>query len=112
MTPARDLIEKLRLLLNDKDKKSFTDEELNLFLEEADCIYCAASQGWVLKSLQYENTVGEMYEYKVGQETYKSSSIKDLVSVAYQNADKFKDMCTNKKEKGSFMLGISTEFEI
>lgn len=53
-----------------------------------------------------------MYEYKVGQETYKSSSIKDLVSVAYQNAEKFKDMCTNKKEKGSFMLGISTEFEI
>lgn len=54
MTPTSNLIEKLRLLLNDKDKKSFTDEELNLFLEEADCIYCAASQGWVLKSLQYE----------------------------------------------------------
>ena len=47
MTPTSNLIEKLRLLLNDKDKKSFTDEELNLFLEEADCIYCAASQGWI-----------------------------------------------------------------
>ncbi len=112
MTSTETLKIKLRLLLNDKDKKSFTDDEIDMLISESDCIYCAASQGWILKAAMYENSVGEMTEYKIGEESYKSSNIKDLVSVAYQNADTYKAMCKNKKDIGSIMLGLDTEINI
>lgn len=112
MTPTDKTIIKLRLLLNDKDSKSFSNDEIEMFIEESDCIYCAAYQGWILKATQYENSVGEITEYKTGEESYKSANIKDLVSVAYQNAEKYKAMCNKKKEIGSFMLGIDTEINL
>ena len=107
MTPNQELILKLRFLVNDKDKKTFTDEELEMILKEADCINCAASNAWLLKAMQYENSVGEVSEYKTGDETYKASNIKDLVSIAYSNSERFKGMCENKNNV-SIMLGIST----
>lgn len=113
MTPTPELIIKLRVLINDRDKETFTDEELDGFLKEADCIYCAASQAWLIKSMTYETTVGENYEYKTGQESYKRSNIKDMVSIAYQNSDKFKDMCTNKSSINTgFIFKMDTEIEL
>lgn len=112
MTPTEILRIKLRLLLNDKDKKSFTDDEIEMLITEADCVYCAASQGWILKATMYENSVGEVTEYKTGEESYKSANIKDLVSVAYQNADRYKAMCESKKDIGSIMLKLDTEINI
>ncbi len=111
MTPNQELTLKLRFLVNDKDKKTFTDEELEMILKEADCINCAASTAWILKSTQYENSVGEVAEYKTGDETHKCSNIKDLVSVAYSNSERFKSMCENKNNV-SIMLGISTNINI
>lgn len=112
MTPTQSLRTKLRLLLNDKDSKSLSDDEIDMLLEESDCIYCAASQGWLLKATQYETTVGEITEYKVGDENYKSANIKDLVSVAYQNVDRYKAMCKAKKDIGSIILGLDTEVNL
>ena len=112
MTPTQSLRTKLRLLLNDKDSKSFSNDEINMLLEEADCIYCAASQGWLLKATMYETTVGEITEYKVGDENYKSANIKDLVLVAYQNVDRYKAMCEAKKDIGSIILGLDTEVNL
>lgn len=112
MTPTETLRVKLRLLLNDKDKKSFTDDEIDMLIIESDCIYCAASQGWILKATMYENSVGEVYEYKTGEESYKSANITDLVSVAYKNADRYKSMCESKKDIGSFILGLDTEINL
>ena len=60
MTPNQDLILKLRFLVNDKNQNTFTDEELNMILQEADCINCAASNAWMIKAMQYENSVGEV----------------------------------------------------
>lgn len=111
MTPNQELILKLRFLVNDKNKKSFTDDELYMILKEADCINCAASKAWILKAMQYENSVGEMAEYKTGDETYKASNIKDLVSIAYSNSDRFKGMC-EKNNNVSIMLGLSTDLNI
>lgn len=112
MTPTNKIRTKLRLLLNDKDSKSFSDDEINMLLDESDCIYCAASQGWLLKATQYETTVGEITEYKTGDEDYKSANIKDLVSVAYRNSDNFKAMCDVKKDIGSIILGSNTEVNL
>lgn len=112
MTPTQSLRTKLRLLLNDKDSKSLSDDEIDMLLEESDCIYCAASQGWLLKATQYETTVGEITEYKTGDESYKSANIKDLVSVAYQNVDRYKAMCKGKKDIGSIILGLNTEVDL
>jgi hypothetical protein len=111
MTPTQELILKLRFLVNDKDKKTFTDEELEMILKEADCINCAASNAWMFKGMQYENTIGEISEYKTGDETYKASNIKDLVSIAYQNSERFKGKC-EKVNNVSIMLGISTEISL
>lgn len=111
MTPTQELILKLRFLVNDKDKKTFTDEELEMILNEADCINCAASTAWSIKSIRYEDTIGENAEYKTGDETYKRSNIKDLVSVAYNNSERFKAMC-NKKSNVSIMLGMSTNINL
>lgn len=113
MTPTPELITRLRVLINDRDKETFTDEELEGFLNEADCIYCAASQAWLIKSMTYETTVGENYEYKTGQESYKRSNIKDMVSVAYQNSDKFKELCTNKTSVNTgFILKMDTRIDL
>lgn len=111
MTPTGNLITKLRFLVNDKNNKTFTDDELKMLLEEADCINCAASNAWSLKAMQYENTVGERAEYKTGDETYKASSITDLVKVANDNADRFKSKC-EKSQNVSIMLGIQTDISI
>ncbi len=113
MTPTQELITKLRILINDRDEETFTDKELEIYLLEADCIYCAASQAWLIKSMTYETTVGENYEYKTGQESYKRSNIKDMVSIAYQNSDKFKDMCINKSSINTgFIFKMDTEIEL
>lgn len=112
MAPTESLRIKLRLLLNDKNKKSFTDEEIDMLLSESDCIWCAASQGWLLKATQYENSVGEVTEYSTGDESYKSANIKDLVAVAYQNVDRYKSMCDAKKDIGSIILGLNTEINL
>lgn len=110
MTPTETTRIKLRLLLNDRDKKSFTDDEIDMLLNEEDCVYCAASQGWILKATMYENSVGEITEYKTGEESYTSANIKDLVTVAYKNADRYKSMCVN--QCGSIILGLDTEVNI
>jgi len=112
MTPTDILRTKLRLLINDKDKQSFTDAEVDMLINEADCIYCAASQGWLLKATMYESSVGEVTEYKTGEESYKSANIKDLVSVAYQNADRFKSKCEKILGNGSIILGLSAEVDL
>lgn len=112
MTPTKELRTKLRLLLNDKDSNSFSNDEIDMLLEEADCIYCAAAQGWLLKATMYETTVGEITEYKTGDEDYKSANIKDLVSVAYRNSDKFKAMCEKLQGNGSIILGLNTEVDL
>ncbi|BDR81026.1 hypothetical protein K234311028_12720 [Clostridium tetani] len=112
MTPTNKMRTKLRLLLNDKDSKSFSDDEINMLIDEADCIYCAAAQGWLLKATMYETTAGEITEYKTGEESYKSANIKDLVSVAYSNSNNFKAMCDAKKDIGSIILGLNTEINI
>lgn len=111
MTPTDALKIKLRFLANDKDKKTFTDEELEMILEEADCINCAASNAWMLKAMQYENTVGEVYEYKTGDESYKASDITDLVDIANNNSTKFKAKC-EFSQNVSIILGINTEINI
>lgn len=114
MTPTVELKIKLRFLLNDRDNKSFTDEELDMLLNESDCVYCAASMGWILKAMQYESTAGEVQEYSIGDEKYKTANIKDLVTAAHQNADKFKDMCNGKNAAydSSFILRADTVIDI
>lgn len=112
MTPSQDTVKKLRFLINDKDSKTFTDDELKMIIDEADCINCAASKAWMLKAMRYEDSVGQTTEYKTGEESYKSANIKDLVSVAYQNVDRYKAMCDSKKDIGSIMLGINTKINL
>ncbi|QXE19536.1 hypothetical protein [Clostridium sp. 001] len=95
MTPTVSLRTKLRMLLNDKDSKTFTDDELDSLLNDADCIYCAASEGWTIKASMQENN-DTPNQYQVGQERYQYSTAADIANLAYKNAEKYKGMCTGR----------------
>lgn len=101
-----DNIAKLRLYLNDKEGKVFTDPELEMLLAEEDCIYCAAAEGWTLMATRLDITGTK--KYTVGIETYEKSSISEQVKAALNNAAYFKEKCTSRLS-GSFILRATTE---
>lgn len=95
MTPTESLRTKLRMLLNDRDSKTFDNAELDSLISDADCIYCAASEGWMLKATMQENN-DTPNQYQVGQERYQYSTAADIANLAYKNAEKYKGMCTGR----------------
>lgn len=97
---------KLRLYLNDKDEKIFTDPELEMLLVDEDCVYCAAAEGWTLMATKMD--IAGTKKYTVGIETYEKSSLVDQVKAALNNAAYFKGKCTYKLN-GSFILRVDTE---
>lgn len=98
-------LEKLRLYLNDKDGSIFSDEELELLLEDEGCVYCAASEGWTLMATRLD--ISGTKKYTVGVETYEKSSINDQIKAALNNAEYFKGKCTCRIN-GSFILRVGT----
>ena len=100
-----DDITKLRLYLNDKEGKIFSDDELELLLADEGCVYCAASEGWTLMATKLD--IGGTKKYTVGVETYEKSSINDQLKAALNNAEYFKGKCTCNIN-GSFILKAST----
>lgn len=99
-------IDKLRIYLNDKEGKLFTDEELALLIAEEGCIYCAAAEGWTLITMKLD--ISGTSKYTVGVETYEKSSIGDQIKAALNNAAHFKSKCTCKTLDGSFILRTNT----
>lgn len=109
VTPTDSLRTKLRMLLNDKDNKTFTDDELDSLISDADCIYCAASEGWMMKATMQESNVDNPNVYQVGQERYQYSTLTDISNLCYKNAEKYKAKCT---EKSSFIIGADVEVNL
>lgn len=109
MIPTDSLRTKLRMMLNDKDCKTFNDAEIDALLTDADCIYCAASDGWMYKAVMLENEADSPIRYQNGQESYQRDTISDLSSFAYKNAEKYKAKCTKKV---SIMLNADTDVEL
>lgn len=101
-----DDIAKLRLYLNDKEGKKFTDPELQMLLEESDCVYCAAAEGWTLIATGIG--IAGTKKYTVGIETYEKSSVNEQINAALNNAAYFKGKCTSEL-RGSFILRVNTE---
>lgn len=106
MTPTESLRTKLRMLLNDRDSKTFDDAELDSLMSDADCIYCAASEGWMMKAAMQEDHTDDPNIYQIGQERYQYSTLTDIANLCYKNAQKYKNMCTGR---ASFMLGSDTD---
>lgn len=104
-----DDISKLKLYLNDKDGSKFSPEELQMLLEEADCIYCAVAEGWSLLAtrLDLEGTK----RYTIGTETYEKDGIDNQIKAALRNSEYFKEKCTAKTHNGSFILKVSPKVE-
>ncbi|EDK33903.1 hypothetical protein [Clostridium kluyveri] len=109
MTPTDSLRTKLRMLLNDRDSKTFTDDELDSLISDADCIYCAASEGWMMKATMQESNIDTPNQYQVGQERYQYSTITDVANLCYKNAEKYKSMCTGRS---SFIIGSDVEINL
>ncbi len=100
-------LEKLRLYLNDKEGKKFTDPELQMLLEEEDCIYCAAAEGWSLMATRLDITGTK--KYTVGIESYEKSSIDAQIKAALNNAAYFKSKCTCNNADTGFILRADTK---
>ena len=98
-------IEKIRLYINDKSGVRFTDIELQMFLDETGCVFCAIAEAWSIISTQSD--LSGTRKYSVGTETYEKSTADDQVKAALRNADYFKAKCICKVSSattGSFML--------
>jgi len=102
-------ITKLQLYLNDKEGKIFSPEELQMLLDEADCLYCAAAEGWSLIATKLNPS--DTKKYTVGIETYEKAGVNEQTKFALNNAAYFKSKCTYPG-KGSFILRASTEVEL
>lgn len=102
-----DNIAKLRLYLNDKEGKVFTDEELEQLLSETGCVYCAAAEGWTLFATRIDITGTK--KYTVGIETYEKANLNDQIKAALNNAQYFKEKCTCKGKNASFILRTTTK---
>lgn len=102
-----DDIAKLRLYLNDKEGKTFTDEELQMLLDEAGCIYCAVAEGWSLMATRLDITGTK--KYTVGIETYEKSSIDAQIKATLNNAAYFKSKCTCNNADTGFILRADTK---
>lgn len=100
-------LEKLRVYLNDKEGKLFTDTELETLLAEEGCLYCAVSEGWTLMATRLDITGTK--KYTVGIETYEKAAINDQIKAALNNAAYFKEKCTCRGSNGSFILRASTK---
>lgn len=96
-----DNITKLRIYLNDKEGKVFSDEELELLLADEGCVYCAAAEGWTMMATRLD--IGGTKKYTVGMESYEKSSIGEQIKAALNNADYFKGKCTCRTQ-GSFIF--------
>lgn len=102
-------IEKVRFYINDKDAIRFTDEEIQMFLDDNECIYCAISDIWTIISTQSD--ISGTRKYTVGTESYEKSSSDDQVKAALRNADYFRGKCVCDNDSsigGSFMLRVGT----
>lgn len=89
-------IKRLRLLVDDPagEGQMFSDEEYLTLYEDHDHIYCLAAEIWLLKAgeLQRRGTTG-LAEYKVGDESYTMTGLKDLHDHAMSMYDRYRQLC-------------------
>lgn len=86
------IIKKIRIYINDPNSEQFTDEEIKVFIDEACCIWIAIADLWDLKSVKLDLENGSK-KYTVGKESYESNSLKDIIAVYSDNAEKFRSKC-------------------
>lgn len=108
MIPTPELRARLRKLLNEvipgdgtEKDTNFTDDELDQLLTEADSIFAAASVGWTMKAGMLQ---AEIESYKMGDEQYDVTSLKDKLTHALMMADRYKNMAS--AGQSGFMLRI------
>jgi len=96
MLPSEELRSKLRKMLNEtipeggsETDTNFADWELNDLLAPANNIYIAASMGWTIKAGLLKERIEN---YKVGQESYDKTSLKDMVDFALKMAKQYTEM--------------------
>lgn len=105
--------DRLRKMLNEvvptggtEADTNFTDAELdNLLNDAAENIYLATSFGWTLKAGLLKDRVEK---YKVGQESYDKTTLKDMADHALKMARQYADMSRpgGGKPGGARMLKV------
>jgi len=109
MTPTDELRTELRELLDEvipeggsESDTRFTDTQLDRLLSRANNIYAVAAAGWTLKAGMYQQELGEIKSYAVGQERYDMRELQDMVSFALRMAEVYS--CMAASSMGSMVL--------
>lgn len=92
------------LIIDDDDSKAdFSNEELDLIIEESTSIYKAAAEVWTIKASMLQ---GDIESYSSGNERYDLSSLKDRLDHALKMVDIYSGKETNVEEEmqGSIMF--------
>jgi hypothetical protein len=67
----------------------FSDGDLDVLLEEADCIEQAAASGWLEKAGILQSEISEVQQITTGAETYKLTSLKEKAEYALTMYDRY-----------------------
>lgn len=111
MTPKTELREELRELLDEvipeggaESDTRFTDTQIDRLLSRANDIYAAAADGWTRKAAMLQRELGQVEEYAVGQERYKTVNLTTAINAALNMAKTYRDMAAAASSVGSLVL--------
>lgn len=113
MTPTEELRQELRELVDElipeggteKDTR-FTDAQLSRLLSRAKNTYSAASEGWIMKAGMLSRELGQIDEYSVGQESYRTINLQTAINGALAMAKQYATMAQAASSVGSIVLKI------
>ena len=108
MTPTDELREQLRELMDEvipdggaASDTRFADDQLDRILIAARNLYAAAAEGWTRKAGMLSRELGNIDEYAVGQERYRTRSLQTAISGALAMAKQYSGMA---RAAGSVVL--------
>lgn len=82
---------------------NFTNAELETMLNEQQNLYQAASFAWTIKAGLYQ---GQIESYKVGNESYDTTKLKDQVDHALKMAAKYAEMARTAESLGAVIIRV------
>ena len=113
MIPSVELREELRELIDEvipetgyESDTRFTDERIDRLLSNTNNIYAAAADGWTRKAAMLQRELGQIEEYTVGQERYKTINLTTAINAALNMARTYRNMAADASSAGSMMLKI------
>jgi hypothetical protein len=103
VTPLRKLINEVIPPGGVEEDTHFTDAELESLLNDKQNLYLAASLAWTIKAGLYQ---GQIESYKVGNESYDVTKLKDQVEHALKMSERYAEMARAAGVSGGVIISV------